>query len=102
MGTYKSKYVNIVAVERESYTTVITFNNNITERDKTVSIKNPIVEQYFVEKYKHLGITPNNVVDFLKTTDPKYKVEVEDYLKFMDYYFYNTICNEELNSVLED
>ena len=93
MRAYKSNNITVLNLKRENngIFTVISFYTSSQEEEKTIVVHTNIVESYFIETHKHLGINSTNVKDFLTDKDPKYKVEIEDVEKFLDKYLYDGI-----------
>ena len=87
---YKSSFINVVECTIEnSITTMIKFECNNEHR--MLWVPTSYFKQFFIDEYKHLGITISNVEDFIKGDDPKYKISNDDVEYYLDKYLYNNV-----------
>jgi hypothetical protein len=90
---YKSKYINVIEIIFEnSIETRITFKTK--EKEKTLWVPTPHIKDFFIERYKHLGINSTNIEDFIAQTDPKYKITKDDMEYFLDKYLFENVEKE--------
>jgi len=65
----------------------IVYKNKLEDKDKTIWVSSPDAQEFFVERFKHNGISKTNVIDFMKKEDVKYKMEDYHVIELLKHYF---------------